>query len=115
MESNLDPILGTEIMSSLGISHDELSIPKNLNKFKEIYHFFKDYPNPTNKITRLAASRPGVDRMDIVWTWVELQRQKAELVTALSSFGDTPAPEMEEEMRETQNRYDVVRREIEAY
>ena len=78
-----DPILGTEIMDALNISADDLSIPRNLTKFKEIYSFFEKYPAPVNKILSLTTNKSG-DKLDVVWSWIALNRRRESVVAELN-------------------------------
>jgi hypothetical protein len=80
---SVDPILGSEMMLALDMSNDELSVVKNLVKFKEILSFFKDYPNPTQKILRLTANKAGHSKLDVVWEWCQLNKERGEIVQSL--------------------------------
>lgn len=84
MAFNIDPILGAELMDVLNLSGDELSIPRNLSKFKEICDYFKTYPNAANKVLSLTSGK-AADKLDHIWSWVTLNRKKEAIISELPS------------------------------
>lgn len=74
----VDAITGVNLMRLLNLGPDDFIDPTRFERFHDVIKYFKDMPDVNYIVTKLAVGKP-VDRLDHVWGYVELARQKAAL------------------------------------
>ena len=83
MAKEIDPIEGSEIMDLLSIDPSELEDPKRLYRIKEVTEFFQGNTETRWQILRLLSGVSG-DRLDRVWTWVQVQSEYTRIIRSLN-------------------------------
>ena len=83
MESNfndlgVDAVRGTEIMSLLDLGIDDISIPTNFSKFKEILSFVKTFDNYRYVIQKITRGK-NVDKLSHCFDYVNLMKQRDDM------------------------------------
>lgn len=71
----INAIKGSEMMSMLNISPEELSIPQRFQQFKEVFDYLQDFENyryVINKITR----GKDVDRLEHTHSYITLAKER---------------------------------------
>ena len=83
MPTEIDPIAGSEIMELLSIDPSELEDPKRLYRIKEVTEFFHGNKETRWQILKLLSGFSG-DRLDRVWTWVQIQGEYTRIIRSLN-------------------------------
>ena len=83
MAKEIDPIEGSEIMDLLSIDPSELEDPKRLYRIKEVVEFFQGNTEKRWQILKLLSGFSG-DRLDRVWTWVQIQSEYTRIIRSLN-------------------------------
>lgn len=81
--NQLDPLIASEVMELLGSAHYDLNNPKKLNQIRDIVTYFKNVPNHRFKMLKVLSNKSG-DKLDILWTYVALQKEKEEKTKTLN-------------------------------
>lgn len=80
--NQLDPLVASEVMELLGSAHYDVNNPRKLNQIRDIVTYFKDKPNHRYQILKVLSNKSG-DKLDILWTYVALQNEKASKTKSL--------------------------------
>lgn len=83
MNLGFDPIIGSEIIELLGLADYEVNNPKKYQQLKDVVDYYATDDNRRFSILKLLAGKQG-EKLDIVWTYVELQREKQAKVQSLN-------------------------------
>ena len=83
MATEIDPIEGSQIMELLSIDPSELEDPKRLYRIKEVTEFFQGNKETRWQILKLLSGFSG-DRLDRVWTWVQIQGEYTRIIRSLN-------------------------------
>lgn len=85
----INAILGSDIMWKLGISEDELKIPGNFEKMKDVIEFLKEIPTEeiSRTLSRVTVGK-NVDKLDHMWQYSMLSKQRMDLRKQLNSLED---------------------------
>lgn len=86
-DMGVDAILGSEIMSKVGITTSDLVIPQNFEKVKDIMRFMKTVP-PQDRSYFLSKVTTGkvLDKLNHVWGYIELTKKKMDTEKSLSKL-----------------------------
>lgn len=80
--TGLDPLKITEVMNLIGMETHYLAIPRYYNQLKDIVNYFAESPNLRYDILKVISNKQG-NKFDVLWTYVELQKEKAAKVQVL--------------------------------
>lgn len=83
MSLNLPILEGTYLIDVLGLKTYEVDNPKTFSKLRDISNYFKNVPNARYKILKVLSDKHG-DKMDILWTYVALKNEQAEMLRQLN-------------------------------
>lgn len=92
----IDPIAGTEILDILGLSTYDLDNPKKYSMIREVVEFYKGQ-NARGSILRILSKQPYMDKLDAIWTYVQLQKEKQEKLQQLEPTDFEP--DIEEQLK----------------
>lgn len=104
-----------EIMALLTVDPSDLVIPAKHRKVQDIIKFFKDKSNIRGQILKVLNRDNREDKVDAVWVWIELQKQRAEKIGALNP--EDFVQDVHEQIKSgilTKDNMDKVRRQIKA-
>lgn len=73
----IDPMKATQLLDVLGVSVTDLSIPERFEKFKQTARYIIRFDNFPYLIRKLTLTK-NVDKLQHVWEWTELSRQRDE-------------------------------------
>ncbi len=71
----VDAITGTKLMSLLRLTPEDFLDPSRFLRFKDVIDHFKHMPDTEYVVNRLTIGK-ALDKLDHVWGYVELSRQK---------------------------------------
>jgi len=74
---------GAEIMTLLGLAHYDLDNPRKFSMAKDITSYFNGKPDARSQILKILSKGMGQDKLDIIWTFVELQKEKERAIKEL--------------------------------
>lgn len=94
--SQIDPLIGTEIMELLGVPPYALDDPKQFKQVHEIVSYFQGRPDYRHRLLSLVQKRPKSDKLDTVWTWLQLQKEREDKIASLNP--NLFAPDIAEEI-----------------
>ena len=103
---NIAPGVGADIMQILGVSATDLNFPKKLQQVQDITNYFKTFKNYREKILDVVLTschhlgRPSEDKIDMVWSYVQLQLERQNKISSLDPNDFEPNVE-----QEIKNRY----------
>lgn len=85
METNfndlgVDAIKGTEIMQLLDLGMDDLSVPQNFSKFKDILSFVKTFDNYRYVIQKITRGK-NIDKLAHCYEYINLMKQRDDILT----------------------------------
>lgn len=83
-DMGIDAITGVELMKSLGLSSDDFIDPARFERFKDVIDYFKNLPDRNYILNRLVVGK-NVDKLDHIWGYTELSRQKEILKEKINS------------------------------
>lgn len=72
----VDAITGTKLMDILALNVSDFHDPARFMRFKDIIGYFKDVPDSAFVLRKITVGK-FVDKLDHVWGYTELARQKA--------------------------------------
>lgn len=72
--ANFDPLEGAEIMTLMGLDPARMSIPRVAAQFEDILRHFAG--SPDKRQTILKVMMKSGDKLDNLWTYVQLQKEK---------------------------------------
>lgn len=78
----IDPIKGAEIMQLLNVSPFDLQEPAKFQRVRDIVDFLKKYEDYSFLINKITLGK-NVDKVDHVWGYIELNKQKQQKLTEL--------------------------------
>lgn len=78
----VDAVQGIKLMKLMNISSDDFIEQARFMRFKDVIDYFKDISHPDYIINTICVGKP-VDRLDHVWGYVDLSKQKARLNSVL--------------------------------
>src|SRR6185369_12247985 len=93
---NLDPLLATEVIRLVGMRDYEINIPQRYNQLRDIVTFLQASSNPRAEVLKVLSKASG-DKLDSVWTYVELQKEKHSRLQKLDPRDFEP--DIEEQLR----------------
>lgn len=96
----IDPIQGTELMDLLGVEYYDLESPAKFRKFDEISKHFRGKQNLKGQILKILQKRPFEDKMDAVWRYVQLEKERERIIERLPQ--DEFAENIQQELK---NKY----------
>jgi len=104
-----------DMMTLLGLAHYDLDNPRKFAMFQDVTKHFGSIPNWREKMLRILSKGYG-DKLDNVWTYVELQNEKARAIQQLdpSQF----AEDIEEQIKTgilTQENIKRIKKDIETF
>lgn len=80
---NIAPGVGADIMRILGVSATDLNFPKKLQQVQDITDYFKNTKNYREKILKITSGKSGDDKIDMAWSYVQLQRERENKISKL--------------------------------
>lgn len=94
----IDPIEGTQIVQALNIQPWEFENAIRFHKIKDIVQFFRGNENAQKMIHRLTMNSAGTDKIDFVWSWMQLEGEKQKALGELNpdDFDDTVQAEIKD-------------------
>jgi hypothetical protein len=92
---NLDPLLATQIIRLLGMREYEINIPQRYNQLRDIVTYLQHSSNPRAEVLKVLSKSYGGDRLDTVWTYIELQKEKDNKIKQLDPKDFEPDIEAE--------------------
>lgn len=101
-ELGVNAVDGTEFMDILGLSPMDIADPQRFSRFRSVLDFFKQFPADTSRfMIRKVTNGKNVDKLQYVWEYAELLRQKAQaektierVRTEASAMGSTTDPDV---------------------
>lgn len=87
----VDAVVGTKLMDILGLTSSDFVDPARFMRFKDIIGYFKDVPDSGYILNKITTGKL-VDKLDHVWGYTDLARQKQSLkqeATALNKQSET--------------------------
>lgn len=108
-----DPVEGAEVMNLLGVSGDDLNIPGKYSKIKDVISYFKGRRDTRYMILKTISGKHG-EKLDILWTWVQLQQEKEKRISKLNptDFTEDIQKELEQKIL-TKENLDTVKKQTE--
>ena len=105
MAVGLNPIEGSEIMELLSVPTYDLEDPHRFLRIKEVVEYFQDKPDRRHQILKIIFNRPGDDKLDVVWTWVQLRIEMEKRIHQLDpkEFTEDVQKDIEEEYLTSKN------------
>lgn len=94
----IDPIEGAEIFEVLGIYDQDLQDPRRFSMVREIAHYLKGQPNKRFAVNKIM--KPGVDRIEHFWTYIQLRKEMGNRVDGLKNFATEFTDEIQQEINE---------------
>lgn len=79
---NYDPLEGAEVMTLMGLDPARLSIPRIAAQVREVVTFFAGKTDRRSQI--LKQMMKSGDKLDNLWTYVQLQKEKASKLETLN-------------------------------
>jgi len=124
----VDAVTGIKLMRLLNVSTEDFVDEMRFMRFKDVIDYFKDIPDTNYIINKVTVGKP-VDKLDHVWGYVELTKQKARIrsdiegtmskIDTLSSLGDEMQKDMVKSLTESLAYKKVeaqkVEKQMEAY
>lgn len=116
MDLNLDSL---ELMNLIGMSPRELDIPSRFARFQEVVGYFNQFKNPRSKILNLVFKHPSADKLETLWGYVKLEKEKRDIIHSLDpdEFDAAIKSELERGLltldKQKRIRDDIARREVE--
>ena len=83
---NVDPVVGAEIMNLLSFNIDDLHDNVKFSQLKDVVRFLAPYEDRKWHIMKLTAGKVGLEKLDNVWSWVKLQREKEQHMESLQEI-----------------------------
>ena len=80
----VDAITGIQLMRSLGLNGDDFYDDVRFMRFKDIIDYFKDVPDRDYLLNMITIGK-NVDRVDHVWGYTQLMKQKNQLQKSIDS------------------------------
>lgn len=107
-QAKISPELGSQIFEALGVSPVEFEIPRRFKQLQDIGAYLMRYENPRYKLLQVVSEKSG-DKIDIAWTWVQLQKEKEAKVRSLDpkDFEPDVAAELSQGFLSLQKRRQV--------
>lgn len=93
-----NPLDGAELMSIIGISADDLNIQGRAGKVQEISRYLETIKNPKYTVLKLVQGKNSADKLEVVWSWVQLQKERERHINQLNPQDFTP--DIEEQLRQ---------------
>ena len=84
MAVEIDPVEGPEIMNLLSIPTHSLEDPRSFNRIREVVEYFQGKPDRIQSILKIISARPGDDKLDVVWTYIQLRKEMAKKIQELN-------------------------------
>lgn len=83
----IDAILGSDIMWKLGITEDQLKLPGNFQKMKDVISFLREIPTEEigRTLTKVIVGK-NIDKLDHMWQYSILSKKKMQLKKELNSL-----------------------------
>src|ERR1035441_5145459 len=109
-----------DIMNLLSMAPSELDNPKRFAQFEEVNKFFSGHKDTRSKILNVTLRYPSRDKLDTIWSYVRLHREKEALVKKLvpGDFDDEVKKELEQGYltleKQKRIREDIDRRGLET-
>lgn len=91
----MNPLFSSEIITILGIDPNSLDNAYLYNRFQSILKYFESRDNANNEILSILSNKSG-NPLDIMWTYVQLQKAKQAELQKFSP--DDVAPDIAEEI-----------------
>ena len=82
-DTGVTPDVGASIMDALSMNIDELSNAPRFRKLKDVLTFVAKMDNPRRVMLDVLSNRSG-DRLDNAWNWVELQKERSEVIASIN-------------------------------
>lgn len=73
--SGINPLLLAELSELLSLEPNDIDNPRRFNQLKDIAEHYSDSPTLRRDVLRVLNGKSG-DRMDLLWTYVELEKAK---------------------------------------
>lgn len=80
--SNLDPIEGSEIMELVGANYVDLEDAKRNQMIQDIIGYFSGREDKRYTILKILSGKSG-DGVDIMWNWVQLIKERNNIIKGL--------------------------------
>ena len=71
--SGIDPVQGSQIMQTLGMSMGDLSAPDKFNKLNDIMKYVGNKQGGDYLLSRIVNGKPGIDKLSTAWEYVGLR------------------------------------------
>ena len=107
---------GAEIMTLLGLAHYDLDNPRKFSMARDITSYFSGQPDARSQILKIISKGHGQDKLDMVWTYVELQKEKQNAIKELNP--EQFAEDIEEQIKTgilTKENIARIRKDIEVH
>lgn len=113
---------GTDLMHLLGVSFIDLDNPARSRKFESVLRYFKDDSSARRQVLKIISRDNRDDKLDAVWTWVQLELERQEALKELDpqDFTDDVQSELkqgylsQEKIEELKGEMDRLEREQQA-
>lgn len=79
----IDAVSGSEIMNLLGITPYQLDDPIIFNRISEVVKYLKEIPDKSFFVNRITAGKPGVNKLDHVWSYIEVLNKREDIQNGL--------------------------------
>ena len=113
MAVEIDPIHGPEIMELLAIPTYALEDPHKFNRIREVVEYFQGNSDRRSQILSIISKRHGDDKLDVLWTWVQLRKEMVRKIHELDAdrFTENIQREIEQDYL-TKGSIDIIKSQI---
>jgi hypothetical protein len=111
----VDPLEGTEIMEQLGTQTYDLMIPQKFNKLRDVIQFFQGKEDRRYIINQLVASKPISNKLDHVWSYVQLRKDHNAALNELQRLLELKTPGVKKVIEQKKQTLKKLEHEISFY
>lgn len=78
-----DPVFASEVQGLLGMTFYDVENPRKFRQLQDVIDFFGNNPNARRDILKVLNGKPGMDKLDLLWGYTELQKEYRKRVNDL--------------------------------
>jgi hypothetical protein len=112
----VDPIEGAEILDLIGVNYYDFENPKKLNQIQDVVNYFSGKKDKRYQILKVLSGKTVVNRLDTIWTFVELIKERENKIAALNQ--DDFEPDIQEELKNkylTRDKIKIIKKDIDNH
>ena len=81
----IDPVIAVKLMDLLNVSSDDFIDARRFERFKDVASYIGRFENYEYMIRKLTLTK-NMDRLDHMWEWCQLSKQRQDIEKALKIF-----------------------------